>query len=550
MKGIVIFIFLFSTGITFAQKPSVRLRASKTEVRVGEEFTVELTATTNGNGNIDFPVQFQILEQKIGSNSQNINGKTSMLVTRTYTIICNQNGTYDLQPVVWTYGNNQKIKSNALKIIVGKGGAVAEPSNTNPPSSNEAHFGVLSTTKKEVYVGEPFVVSGKVFFDGHIVDVNSLQVSETDLSIHKTDVFGKAKQLTVERESAGNKLYETILFFENLIVPQQMGQLRFDAFSVNIGYQRNFFNTAFVSVKSNALAINILPLPQNPPEGFNGAVGQFNLQTKTDLKKKLEVGQVFTVTIKLEGKGNIHLIKPLEFNLPNGLVLYGNPKIDNQVFTTRKGAHGHLEYEYILQVIEPGNYNFKPFEFAYFNPETKSYKSIEIEAISFDVLRESVSNNEKNQVNSDEQPKEDLLSSGTGIVAGIFLVLLFISIGIILLWRKRYKSNSIKSPKIDAHKVALSALSETSTKDLDATHGAIEHIVLQFFRDLTKNEKLFLNDDWFIEAAEKETISPDLAENWRTLYADIQASKYANMGNESAESLLKKTRNLVEKTNL
>lgn len=550
MKGLIIFILLFLTCTTFAQKPNVRLISSKSEVRVGEAFTVELTATTNGNGNIDFPVQFQILEQKIGSNSQNINGKVSMLVTRTYTIICNQNGTYDLQPVVWTYGNNQKIKSNALKIIVGKGGGVTVPPNTIPPSSNETHFGVFSTSKKEMYVGEPFVVSGKVFFDGHIEDVNSLQPYASDLSIHKTDVFGKVKQLSVERESVGNKLYETILFFEDLIVPQQMGELHFDPFSVNIGYQRNFFNTAFVAVKSNALRINILPLPNNAPKGFNGAVGQFNLQTKTDLKKKLEVGQVFTVTIKLEGKGNIHLIKPLDLNLPSGIALYGDPKIDNQVFTTRKGAHGHLEYEYILQVVQPGKYHFEPFEFAYFNPETKSYKSIEVEAISFDVLPESTSNNEKNQVTSDEQPKEDMISSGIGIVAGIFLVLLFILIGLILLWRKRHKSKSIVRPKIDAHKVALSALSETPTKDLGTTHGAIEHIVLQFFRDLTKNEKLFLNDNWFIEAAEKETISPDLAENWRILYAEIQAVKYANMGNESAESLLKKTRTLVEKTNL
>jgi hypothetical protein len=547
MKQIFTLLILWFSAQLFAQDITVRLSASKTQVRVGEQFSVELAASENGSGDVQFPSSFQILGRMSGSNTQIINGNVSQEVTRTYTLICNQAGTYEIPPVTWNYGTNKKAKSNSLKITVGAGGTT--PSNGLPSdvNSKEPHFGMFSTSKKEVYVGEPFVISGKVYFDGHIVDVNSYQISAADLSIHKTDVFGKTNQLTVEREQFGSKYYETILFFEDLVVPQQSGVLNLDPFSINIGYQRNFFNTAFVGVKSNALSIKILPLPDNAPLGFKGALGQFNVQSKTDVQKKLQVGDVFTLTIKVEGKGNIHLLKPLELNLPKGLVLYGEPTIDNQVFTTKKGAHGHLDYEYIIQVTESGNYNFEPLEFAYFNPETKSYKSIDVKPISFEAIGEGVAYKDTT-TNISKNSEEGLFSSMLGILATIFLVLIFAVIAVILLLRKRNKPQYIQKPKVDAHKIALAALNEIPTQDLNTTLGAIERISLQFFRDLTQNENLFLNNDWFAEAATKGTLNTVVAEKWRAHYADIQAMKYANIGDESAESVVERTRELVGET--
>ena len=72
----------------------------------------------------------------------------------------------------------------------------------------------------------------------------------------------------------------------------------------------NLFNSFFSRgqktsdrVRSNSLQLDVQPLPQPAPEGFSGAVGQFELKS-TLAPAQLKTGEPVTWTLTLSGTGN------------------------------------------------------------------------------------------------------------------------------------------------------------------------------------------------------------------------------------------------------
>jgi hypothetical protein len=541
-----IILFCFSSVWLFGQDVKVTLLSSKNEVAVGEQFTVTLTANVKGSGDVKMPEGLEILARMNGSSSSSINGKQSYEASLTLTVVASRKGTFTIPGTTWKYGSSKIAKSNELKIkvVAGNSGTSSVLQNIPQVEANGKHYAIFSANKREVFVGEPFVISGRIYFDGHIVDANSIKLYDSDLMIHKTDVAGNNGALNVTGEQYNGRMYESILLFEELIVPQQSGDLVFDPFSINVGYQKGFFGSGFKNLVSNTLQIKVLPLPQGAKPGFDGALGKYTITTSQDIKNNLNAGDVFTYKVRLEGSGNIHMLKPITLNLPKGLILYGDPVVDNQVFTTKKGAHGHIDYEFVVQVQNGGSYDFVPFEFAYFNPETKSHHALDVPNLRF-----SASGDELNPENNEiaEATEE---SSSSWWKTLLFLGLTFgaISIGVFYFLKKNKlntQTKKAKKPKVDARAIALKSLESLSATDLKETADALEKIILQYFRDLTMNDELLLDQSWFSEEASKYNIPADLALNWAAHFDNIQAIKYAGFGLLNAEELVVKTRELV-----
>lgn len=546
MMRYILILFCFSSVWIFGQDVEVTLRASKSEVVVGEKFTVVLKSNTKGSANVKMPEGLELLASMNSSSSQSINGKQSYEATQTYTVVANRTGTFTIPAATWKHGIGKKEKSNSLTITVkaGSGGSASALQNLPQSDANGKHFAIFSTNKKEVYVGEPFVITGRIYFDGHIVDANSIKLYENDLMVHKTDVAGNNGALNVTGEQFNGRVYESILLFEELIVPQQSGKLNFDAFSINVGYQKGFFGKGFKNLISNALQIKVLPLPQGAQNGFDGSLGKYTITASNDIKGNLNAGDVFTYKVRIEGSGNIHMLKPLTLNLPKGLIMYGDPIVDNQVFTTRKGAHGHIDYEFIIQVQNGGEYDFTPLEFSFFNPENKSFEKLNVPNLTFAALGGENEEDLSSEANDEEQQSSFWWKS---------LLLIVLAVGAMVVGALYFlKKNRLASkedldtkPKVDARAVALKSLETVPTNDLKETADALEKIILQYFRDLTQNDQLLLDNDWFNNTVQIDFLSSENAQDWSQHFANIQASKYAGFGDENAEGMVKKTRELV-----
>lgn len=561
-----IFIALFQVSLLLAQDANVSLKASKTEVAVGEQFSIILSADVNGNGDLNLPREFQVLSRMSGSSSRFINGRQSFEVTRTFIVVANKVGEYTIPPATWSYGSNKTATSNSLKIKVVEGsasppqqqqqqyhdpfgGLFGPPRQQQQPQATapDRHFGMLITNKREVFVGEPIIISGKVFFDGHIVDVADFETYGMNLMAHKTDLRADKVNLSVSREEYGGRMYQTIPLFEDLIIPQQAGEFTFSPFSIKIGFQRGFFDRGYKLVKSNESSIVVKPLPAGAPEGFDGAVGNFKVDVAYDAKPEMQAGDIIGITVKIEGSGNINLLKALELDLPEGIVLYGDPKIENKIKVTKKGAQGTIEYDFIAQIEKGGQYDFVPFHFAYFNPESKRYQSIEIPAMQFEAIGELISEKEAEEIALAEE--EEKLSSQVWKSISLMLLafLLLLGLGYFLKKNSNLFKFKPKKRKVDAHAVAKKALVALDSNNRN-TLNQVEHIITRFFKDFTQDEALLLSEAWFVEKASNFGISETLAEQWRVHYSSIQAMKYANFGQMSNVDLIQKSLGLVEKT--
>lgn len=561
-KYLLLFGYSIFFVIGFSQEAKVSLKASKTEVIVGEQFNIVLASDVNGNGDLSLPKDFQVVSRMSGSSSRFINGQQSFEVSKTYTVISSRKGEYNIPGATWNYGNGKTIKSNGIKIRVVEGTAQQQQQQYYDPFGSlfgtprqqqiqqpveEKHFGMLITSKKEVYVGEPVVISGKVYFDGHIVDVGDFQPYKMNLMAHKTDLRPDKVNLSVSREEYGGKSYQTIPLFEDLIIPQQAGIYTFSPFNINIGFQRGFFERGFKLVKSNETTISVVPLPNGAPVGFNGAVGNYTAKINYDVKPSMQAGDIIGVRVDIEGNGNINLLKTLELNLPEGIVLYGNPKVENKVKVSRNGAQGTINYEFVAQIEKGGNYSFKPFEFAFFNPETKRYQNIDVPKLRFKASGEIISETEALEVEKSDAIEH--VSSQTWKTISISLL------GLILLFGLYYflKKNSdffIAKPKkrsINAHALAQKSLEAMNPQD-SQTLDQIEKIILQFFKDFTQNQQLLISDLWFETDAQKMGVAPTIIQQWREHFGAIQAMKYANFGQRNNEALIKQTKELVRLT--
>ncbi len=565
MKSLAVVLhFLICAAFAFSQDANVTLKASKAEVAVGEQFSIVLSANVNGNGDVKLPNGFQVVSRMSGSSSRFINGQQSFEVTRTFVVVASSKGEFTIPAATWSYGSNKTAKSNSLKIKVVEGSRTppqkqqqqqyydpfgslfGQRQQQQQNSGGEKHFGMLISSKREVYVGEPIVLSGKVYFDGHIVDVANYEPHKMDMRSHKTDLRNTNQNLTVEREEYGGKMYQSIFLFEELIVPQQAGEYTIEPFSINIGFQRGFFNSGYKPVKSNATTLVVLPLPKNAPSGFDGAVGSYKLNVEYDLPKEPKTGDVIGIRLKLEGQGNMHLLNPIALNLPAGILLYGDPKTESKVKTSRSGGGGSVEYEFIMQIEEPGAYDFKPFEFAYFNPETKKYVQETVPNLKFDAKGESVSF-EKQEELAQQEEEEKIAST---VWRSLFLSVIGLTFLFVLIYFLRKNSELFRfkrrKPKVDAHKVAIKSLDAVVLDQ--QTLDQVEKIILQFFKDFTQNEQLLISEQWFEMEGQQFGIATATLEQWRAHFATIQAMKYASFGQMSNEELVKKTRDLVRET--
>ena len=129
-----------------------------------------------------------------------------------------------------------------------------------------------------------------------------------------------------------------------------------------------------LSVESARPALTIRALPAPAPSGFGGAVGQFKLVSKV-VPEKAAVGEPVTWTLELSGTGNWPDVSGLPQRDVSNDFQVVQPKAkrtpsDGKLFDVT------LAEDVVLVPTKPGTYSLGPVNFAYFDPQTSTYKSI------------------------------------------------------------------------------------------------------------------------------------------------------------------------------
>jgi hypothetical protein len=170
-----------------------------------------------------------------------------------------------------------------------------------------------------------------------------------------------------------------------VLYPQKSGSLALDPFALELYVQiptgrRDFFGdpimrSATKTVQAGDLSINVRELPEEgKPLNFSGAVGNFELSVDAS-RTRLEANESTQIKVRVNGKGNLKLLSIPELSLPSALEKY-DPEYTDDVRVNREGMNGSVSNSYTVVPRYAGSYPVDPIEFTYFDPNSKSYKTL------------------------------------------------------------------------------------------------------------------------------------------------------------------------------
>lgn len=394
MKAVV---FIFSIFLSvlhttcFAQQIEFNAKPSKTEVCVGEAFSVSFNVTSNSS-TIEFSEQIKLprLDQIEGivvlgaegfhdsfySNYQSV----STVVGKKLRLVAEKPGTYKID--IATVGiNGKKYKTAPIYIKVEKG----NPNKNNASSNqNQTAFLKVSIDNENPYLNEEVILTVKLYAR----DVNLLRRRKQFVPPQIIKNFYTKAILDNEgdqyrQEKVNDRVYYSEELAKMIVFPQKEGELRIEPFEVQL-ILSNFFGSEEYPLNSDPVYLEVKPLPGNKPKGFSGVVGQFtafNVSTdKTDVKSNDKI----TVDIELIGNGNLNTVKLPKLNVPKYIDAYhSDPR--HAFKATTEGLKGKIAEEVTLVPQYGGNYEVEPLKFIYFDPVSETYKTLKSDPIVLNV---------------------------------------------------------------------------------------------------------------------------------------------------------------------
>ena len=138
-------------------------------------------------------------------------------------------------------------------------------------------------------------------------------------------------------------------------------------------------------ISSPALTIDVKPLPSPKPAGFTGAVGALKYSATID-NQEVVTNDPISLKVSISGNGNLKLIDPPKVKLPPDFELY-DPKVSNNVSANANGQSGSKTVEYLMIPRHAGTFEIPAIPFAYFDPKSKSYKSLSAGPFTINVAK-------------------------------------------------------------------------------------------------------------------------------------------------------------------
>lgn len=396
----------------------------------GEQFRLSYTLNKEGK---EFRLPdlkgFEVLFGPSTSRSfsqRTVNGNTTSesSVTYTYIIVAKEEGDFTIAPAsIDVDGSN--YRSNSLKIKVLPPDKSTQNKSTAGAGSNQPSSGAVTSanvssndafiraivSKNSVYEQEGFTVTFRLYTTLNIVDIGKIEFPEFEgFMVEEVDV--PTNQARVERFNGRN--YSTADLRKTILFPQRSGKMSIPSgrlemvFSIPSGKKvSTFFGTQEVmtdvkkALVTNAISIDVKPLPAGKPSNFSNAVGTFSFKPSISTQQT-RANEPITVTLEISGTGNMKLIQNPEVKFPTNFEVY-DPTIDNSFQVTTNGITGIRKIEYLAIPRYEGNYTIPPIEFNYFDLNSSSYKTLKSPEYTLQIAKgdpsKAAANNYVNQQN-------------------------------------------------------------------------------------------------------------------------------------------------------
>jgi hypothetical protein len=361
-------------------------------ILLGETADLSLTFEGGGpEGNPSLPNIPGLAISYVGPSSQFsfVNGQTSSTITHHFTVSARRPGVFTI-PALSIQVDGKKLTSQPLKLTVSQ---TATPSETGINAGTQVAFVKLALPKGDLYVGEMTTVELQIWLRDDVQNFGNLQLPSLPAEGLN---LGKMTEHARYRAQRGNRSY-TVVPIVIAVTAIKSGTLSLGPLTAQMvivlpssdrggdPFFRQFFNSGEqkqVTLSTETYSLQALKLPANPPAGFNGAIGRFNL-TVSEGPTNVSAGDPITVRVRIEGRGALDSVNLPDFSGWNGFKAY--PPTAKTEFSDQQGLDGVKTFEQIVTPQNPEVRELPAFAFSYFDPEQKAYQTVSQPALPITV---------------------------------------------------------------------------------------------------------------------------------------------------------------------
>ncbi|MDR3608040.1 MAG: BatD family protein [Oligoflexia bacterium] len=252
--------------------------------------------------------------------------------------------------------------------------------------------------KSRVYKGEQIVVSYYLYRRVRMVNVQVDKFPQLP-GFFREELEMPVMQPRMDSESVvvDGVAYQRSLLTRYAAYPLQEGVLSLDPMAVKYTYYANSGMTddgddpimnlfrsmapREASVESPPVKIDVTPLPTDGrPASFSGGLGDFTVVSAVD-KTQVRANEAVTLTIKIEGRGNVGAVGEPKIKWPSNVEVYDTKSSAK----TARGGVGSKIFEILLIPRTPGEVTLPGSEFSFFDPAKKQYVTRTTEPIKITV---------------------------------------------------------------------------------------------------------------------------------------------------------------------
>jgi len=403
-------VFLFLALPAFAVE--FHAEADREEIAQDESVTVKMSIEAEGTVPVETPSfsapGFDEIQNYQGSSDQSYYdsnaGKFTAKFNRSFTYVLRPKNTGRLAITnIQVRVDGKTYTSGPLTVIVTGGGAGTPP----PKGYGGAGSGLRGAAKKgrgtvlflrteidksKAYKGQQIVVNYYLYSRARNFNASADRYPSLNGFLkEELDVPVLTGRFNAQDVVLDGTAYRRVLVASFAAYPLKEGKLTIDPMEVKATYMaergaapsgggmfddeddlfQQFFRNAqpqTESLRSEQLTVEVLPLPAAPKDlNYTGAVGDYSVIAAVD-RTDVKAHEAVTLTLKIEGTGNISNVETPKIPLPDGFELY-----EAKSQTKGKAGVGEKVFEYLLIPRKPGDFTLPRIELGFFDPKRGEY---------------------------------------------------------------------------------------------------------------------------------------------------------------------------------
>jgi hypothetical protein len=379
---------------------TARAYLDRNPVVLNQPFTLSVEVT--GAQRLDAPPgvppisQYARFVRSASSTSiQMVNGATTASVTYQFTFVATRTGAYQV-PSLEVRANGQTLRTAPFSVSVTDKPTDGTPGELAPGVPRGAILLIAEASRRRVFPNQPITVEYRLFTQ---VDVTSYSVTSSP----STEGFW-AEEVpmpdgpTVEQILRDGVQYTSAVLRRVTLFPTSPGTRTLDPMVIELQARIRrrggsvfdnvfggglFDSTVPLVISSQAIQIDVQPLPPGKTDAFTGIVGSLDVRASLD-RSNVDANQAATVTVEVSGQGNLRTLAPPRIELPPDFEVF-EPEVTDDLALEGGTLRGTKSYRWVVIPRAPGHREIPPVRLEYLDPSSGRYETAASEPLMLEV---------------------------------------------------------------------------------------------------------------------------------------------------------------------